>query len=187
MGVGIVISYWFDYGMSYVEGPVNWRLPVACQMIFAFVVIVLVFGFVSRVSGLGLSSGSYSGSYTRANEGRLPESPRWLYRHNRPAEALNVLCDLYDRAPTDALVTSEAEGILEAIRLETAGEYKWSQMFKSDEVKTGRRVLLAYGIQFMNQMGGINLVVVRLPPIVSMSVCILMCTVLRDYWYVSLF
>lgn len=73
-----------------------------------------------------------------------------------------MLCDLYDREPTDTLVRSEADGILEAIRLETSGEYKWSQMFKSDEVKTGRRVLLAYGIQFMNQMGGINLVVVRI-------------------------
>ena len=39
VGVGIVISYFFDYGMSYVAGPVGiaWRLPIACQMIFAFV------------------------------------------------------------------------------------------------------------------------------------------------------
>ena len=30
-------SYFFDYGMSFVGGPIAWRLPVACQMIFAFV------------------------------------------------------------------------------------------------------------------------------------------------------
>lgn len=44
VGVGIVIAYWFDYGMSYVPGAINWRLPIACQMIFAIMVIALVFG-----------------------------------------------------------------------------------------------------------------------------------------------
>ena len=29
--------YFFDYGMSFVGGPISWRLPIACQMIFAFV------------------------------------------------------------------------------------------------------------------------------------------------------
>jgi len=37
VGVGIVIAYWFDYGMSFVPGSIAWRLPIACQMIFAFV------------------------------------------------------------------------------------------------------------------------------------------------------
>jgi hypothetical protein len=37
--------------------------------------------------------------------------------------------------------------------------HRWSQILKPDEVQTGRRVLLAYGMQFMNQIGGINLVV----------------------------
>jgi hypothetical protein len=65
--------------------------------------------------------------------------------------------------PDDHKVVSESEGIIQAIQLETMhGEYKWSQILKRDEVQTGRRVLLAYGIQFMNQMGGINLVVVSL-------------------------
>lgn len=68
---------------------------------------------------------------------------------------------MYDRTPDDEKVVFESEGILEAIELETLhGEYKWSQILKRDEVQTGRRVLLAYGMQFMNQMGGINLVVV---------------------------
>ena len=74
---------------------------------------------------------------------------------------MQVLCDVYDRDPDDHKVISEAEDIREAIELETLhGEYKWSQIFKRDEVQTGKRVLLAYGMQFMNQMGGINLVVV---------------------------
>jgi hypothetical protein len=98
----------------------------------------------------------------------LPESPRWLYRHNRPDEALQVLCDIYDMGPEDGKVVSESEGIIQAIQLETLhGEYKWSQILKRDEVQTGRRVLLAYGIQFMNQMGGINLVVVSPFPTLS--------------------
>ena len=37
VGVGIVIAYWFDYGMSFTTGPIAWRLPIACQMIFAIV------------------------------------------------------------------------------------------------------------------------------------------------------
>ena len=62
--------------------------------------------------------------------------------------------------PNDAKVISQQTEILETLALERkTGEYKWSQIFKRDEVQTGRRILLAYGMQFMNQMGGINLVV----------------------------
>ncbi|RAH85301.1 putative transcription factor TFIIIB complex subunit Brf1 [Aspergillus japonicus CBS 114.51] len=134
VSVGICVAYWFDYGLSYVDGSISWRLPIACQLLLAAGVSVLILG--------------------------LPESPRWLYRHRREDAALRVLCDFYDRQADDPKVIQEAEGIRRAIEADNArGEYKWSQIFKKDELHTGRRVLLAYGLQFINQMGGVNVIV----------------------------
>ena len=90
----------------------------------------------------------------------VPESPRWLYAHGRNDDALQVLCEIYDGGPGHHKVSKQQKDILEALELERKhGEYRWRDIFKRDEVQTGRRVMLAYGIQFMNQMGGINLIV----------------------------
>lgn len=135
VGVGIVIAYFFDYGMSFVASPpgIAWRLPISCQMIFAFIVVFLVFG--------------------------LPESPRYCYQKGRNEEALRILCDVYDREPDDVRIQSEQADVLAALEIERLhGEYQWKNILKKDKVQTGRRVLLAYGMQFMNQVGGINLV-----------------------------
>lgn len=49
--VGIVVAYWFDFGMSFVGGPIAWRLPIAMQIVFA--IFVIIFGIWSaRVSPL---------------------------------------------------------------------------------------------------------------------------------------
>lgn len=90
----------------------------------------------------------------------LPETPRYLYKSGRNSEALQVLCDVYDREPDHPKITAEQGEILDALRLETEhGAYSWRKLFHKDAVSTGQRVLLAYGMQFMNQVGGINLVV----------------------------
>jgi transcription factor IIIB subunit 2 len=71
-----------------------------------------------------------------------------------------VLCDVYDRATDDPKIVQDCQGIFKAIEVDNLrGEYRWSQIFKKDELHTGRRVLLAYGLQFMNQMGGVNVIV----------------------------
>ncbi|PKS11002.1 hypothetical protein jhhlp_002761 [Lomentospora prolificans] len=146
VGVGITIAYWFDFGMSFVGGPIAWRLPIAFQMVFAIGVIFLVFA--------------------------LPESPRWLFAQGREQEAMDVLCRVYDLEPTDKYIMEERNAILAAIEMEsqsTKNKSFWS-IFKNDEVKTGYRVLLAWGIQFMNQAGGINLVVYYIPSVLVQNV-----------------
>lgn len=37
IGVGIIIAYFFNYGMAQVEGSVAWRTTIGCKMIFAVV------------------------------------------------------------------------------------------------------------------------------------------------------
>lgn len=101
----------------------------------------------------------------------LPESPRYLYKHGRHDEALQILCDVYDGTPADPKIAKENREVLEALKIEEEyGEYRWSQLLKKDKVQTGRRVLLAYGAQFMNQMGGINLVVYYITSVLEQNV-----------------
>lgn len=146
VGVGIVIAYWFDFGLSYVGGAMAWRLPIAFQMVFALVVVVLVFA--------------------------LPESPRWLFKHARDQEAMDVLCAVYNKSPSDEYIVSERTAILQAIEMESATKSSSSflSIFKNDGVKTGYRVSLAWGMQFMNQAGGINLVVYYIPSVLVQNV-----------------
>lgn len=111
--------------MSFVGSPpgIAWRLPIACQMLFAFIVIGMVFG--------------------------LPESPRYCYQKGRNEEALAILCDVYGGKPDDPKIVREQSEILEALEVEREhGEYRWRNILKKDKVQTGRRVLLAYGMQF---------------------------------------
>ncbi len=132
--------------MSFVGGPIAWRLPLAFQILFAVGVIILVFA--------------------------LPESPRWLFNHGQEDEAMAVLCAVHDKDPTDTYIVEEREAILHAMGVEEAGEKSKSFMsiFKKDEVRTRYRVFLAWGMQFMNQVGGINLVVYYIPSVLVQNV-----------------
>ncbi|KAJ5309046.1 Major facilitator superfamily domain general substrate transporter [Penicillium antarcticum] len=107
--VGIVVAYWLDFGISFVGGPIAWRLPIAMRILFAIFVIVLVFG--------------------------LPEPPHWLMNHDQEQEVMEVLCAIYDREPDDEFVVNERRGILSAIELEDSVHKQLSwKIFRNDEL-----------------------------------------------------
>lgn len=76
---------------------------------------------------------------------------RWLYNKKLNETGLRVLCEVYDKEPDHPEIVKEQKEILEAIALESHAA-SWLSIFKQDEVQTGKRVLLAYGMQFMNQV-----------------------------------
>jgi MFS family permease len=132
--------------MSFVGGSVAWRLPIAFQLVFAIGVIILVFA--------------------------LPESPRWLFMKGRDQEAINVLCQAHDKDPSDPSIVAETHSIQKAIELELSANKSDSffSIFKKDNIGTRYRILLAWGVQFMNQAGGINLVVYYIPSVLVQNV-----------------
>ncbi|OAA59046.1 myo-inositol transporter 1 [Niveomyces insectorum RCEF 264] len=133
LGAGIVLSYFFDFGMSFKGGPVSWRMPLGLQICFAVVVVFSVFF--------------------------LPESPRWLAKRGHVKEAVDVICRVEDIPESDPYVQKFHKEIMDTIALEGSRPFRWSRIYKRDTVQTNKRLLLAWGMYFINQMGGINLVV----------------------------
>ncbi len=121
---------WVDYGFSHVQSAAAWRTPIAIQLIFAIVVVFVVFG--------------------------CPESPRWLCKKGREKEAIEVLCAVFNTEEDDPYIISEMEGIRAAIAVESGKGYL--SVFKKDILQTRWRVFLAWFGLFMNQWSGINLV-----------------------------
>jgi hypothetical protein len=112
--------------MSFVPGPAAWRLPIACQIIPAIFVSIILFG--------------------------LPETPRWLIQQGRVDEAVAVMCQVYGAQPDDEYVQSEKSAIIHTIEIETEQPFQWSNILKKDRVRTGWRLFLACLVLFMNQV-----------------------------------
>ena len=68
---GICLSYWIEFGFSFLEpSTISWRFPIGFQIFFALPILAFVL--------------------------ELPESPRWLILKGKEDEALHVLAALSD-------------------------------------------------------------------------------------------
>ncbi|KAK5216900.1 hypothetical protein LTR72_010270 [Exophiala xenobiotica] len=91
---GIIIAYYFNIGLSYTTGPVQWRLPIAFQGVFII---------------LQLTWTKY-----------LPESPRWLIKHGRHEGATDILAQLQGKdVPCNAPTVIEQKRPIDEVQ---AGE-----------------------------------------------------------------
>ncbi|KAK4940023.1 hypothetical protein LTR10_019760 [Elasticomyces elasticus] len=128
---GVMVSYWIDFGFSYIEpSSAAWRVPIAFQLIFAFIVMGMIL--------------------------KMPESPRWLMLQDRSEEATEVVCALYD-LPQDDLIVSEQ---LFSIRgmLQKSNSTSFKDVLRSGPLKNRTRTLLGISIQIIGQFTGINII-----------------------------
>ncbi|ORX35622.1 sugar transporter [Kockovaella imperatae] len=152
---GVMTAYWVDYGFSFVQNPSQFRAPLALQIIFALVTILLI--------------------------QFLPESPRWLLKHGRADQAKDVLDRLSVLEGSDRAERLEAElaSIQHALAEEEAATLKDKNgnpvsairaCFTNGKERYFHRVMLGVGSQFMQQLCGINLITYYAPVIFEQSV-----------------
>ena len=127
---GICISYWLDFGCSFIDSQASWRFPIAFQIFFALIILAFVL--------------------------ELPESPRWLILKGQEAEALTVLAALSDLPADHPYIASEFAAIKDTVLEMQQGSFR--DLFTMDENRHFHRVVLAYVNQVFQQISGINLI-----------------------------
>ena len=115
--LGVVISYWMDYGTSFTESSLQWRFPLAFQAVFAVLLVLQMVG--------------------------LPETPRWLVRHDRYDEARTVIAAIEDKSNDDPAVSSTIMDIRIGLEEELkGGPFKFKELFTWGEMQNLRRLLI---------------------------------------------
>ncbi|CAM1504550.1 Fc.00g021410.m01.CDS01 [Cosmosporella sp. VM-42] len=141
------LSNWMNYGLYFQGDALQWRFPLAFQLIFPVVVtIALLF---------------------------CPESPRWLLMKDRREEALSVIARLEGRNKSihDPEVTAQFLSIRSAIELERKDRVPTMDVLRCrDKTQNLRRLVLSCGTQFMQQFSGVNALGYYLPTLLQQSV-----------------
>jgi len=141
---GLMLAYWMNYGFYFHSSSVQWRFPLLFQCIFAIYVIAVTLW--------------------------LPETPRWLMQHDpTPERGTAVLAKLRGLTSDNPVVQHERTEILNAIALEAKEEGTWMDLFKDHGIQGNKRSYLALGIQFMQQMTGINIITYYAPTLFQQS------------------
>ncbi|KAI0820370.1 general substrate transporter [Trametes gibbosa] len=110
-----------------------WRIPISVQFIWAFVLFVGMFW--------------------------LPETPRWLIKNDRQADAARSLSRLTSLPADDPEVLAELEEIRAALREEQErGESSYLDCFRFNKSKIAFRTLTGIFIQAWQQLTGINFI-----------------------------
>ncbi|KAI6907914.1 general substrate transporter [Hortaea werneckii] len=131
INAGVAIASWLTFATLFSNSSLQWRFPIAMQVFFSAIVLVLCFF--------------------------IPETPRWLVSRGRHDEARTVIAQLADTTEDDTLVEGQLQEILDNVKEENLNETSWSDTFHNKTpMRNLHRVVLGMGPYMMNQWSGIN-------------------------------
>jgi MFS family permease len=97
---GLILAYWINYGVCFINSAFQWHFPLLFQCVFAV--------------------------YFLAHTIWLPDTPRWLMRHDgSPERGVIVLAKLRALGEGYERIQREKEDIMEAIAIESKEEGIW--------------------------------------------------------------
>lgn len=130
VAVGTFIAYWLDFGLSYVDSSVQWRFPVAFQIVFAAILFV---GII-----------------------QLPESPRWLIAKDRKEEAMKILAALNGLDVNDDAVHAETVVVADAVNRFARSQVGIKELLSGGKTQHFARMVIGSSTQFFQQFTGCN-------------------------------
>ncbi|KAF1954853.1 high affinity glucose transporter [Byssothecium circinans] len=139
---GILIMFYISYGCTFLEGPTAWRVPWGLQMLPA---VVLFLGLIL-----------------------LPESPRWLARHDKWEECHAVLTLVHGKGdPNAPFVQLELEEIRQMIDFENqnADVTVW-ELFRPRMLN---RLHIGIFTQIWSQLTGMNVMMYYITYVFGMA------------------
>lgn len=124
-----MFSTWVDLGFYlHYKNSINWRFPIAFQVVFALIVMVLVT--------------------------ILPESPRWLIKKGRLDEAKQLISILDDLPIDSDQLQADVQNIWQHAKNDQVRNFR--HIFQKSEKRYMHRMILALAIQCFNQLTGID-------------------------------
>lgn len=84
----------------------------------------------------------------------IDETPRWLIAHDHTEEARDVIHRLRGSSSTHEEIDALYNDIVRTIQVENAANKgSWTDIFREDNLKSRRRLLIACAIQAFQQLG----------------------------------
>lgn len=165
IALGIMISYWVNYGFFFASGSIRWRFPIAFQVSHLLLPTISI-----QTDNDPTPLLSYQCVFTifvMIGMFFLPDSPRWLLLKGRRQEAKAVIARLSGTTEDDPAVQAELKSIEEVLAVETNSSFKL--LLERGPSQNLQRTIIAVAAQFFQQIGGINLLTYYLALLLEQS------------------